>query len=119
MQYMLLIYDDETQWTTMSEEDSGAMMREYFSYTEALKAAGNYVAGDALQPTGTAKSVRVRDGQTQVTDGPAEDLAEPLGGFFLFECESIDEAVQLAAKIPGAETGSVEVWPTRVEGGES
>jgi hypothetical protein len=114
MQYMLLIYDDETQWTTMSEEDSGAMMREYFSYTEALKAAGNYVAGDALQPTGTAKSVRVRDGELTTTDGPFAETKEQFGGYYLIDVDSEEEALDWAAKIPSAKLGTIEVRPVMV-----
>jgi hypothetical protein len=117
MKFLALIYGDENAWEGLSEQEREAVYAKYRAFSES--GDGQIVGGAETAPTRSATTVRVRDGQTQVTDGPAEDLAEPLGGFFLFECESIDEAVHLAAKIPGAETGSVEVWPTRVEGGES
>ena len=111
MQYMLLIYDSEDTWTSMSEEERNAVMGEYFAYTEALKRSGKYVAGDALQPTDTAKSVRVRDGETRTTDGPFAETKEILGGYYLVDVESADEALEWAAKIPSARFGTIEVRP--------
>ncbi len=111
MQFMLLIYDDESVWTSMPEEERNAVMGEYFAYTEALKKAGKYVAGDALQPTETAKSVRVRDGGTTTTDGPFAETKEQLGGYYLLDVENLDDAIEAAAECPGARYGTIELRP--------
>ena len=114
MQYMLLIYDAEDTWTSMSDEEQQGVMGEYFAYTEALKASGKYVAGDALQPIETAKSVRVREGDTRTTDGPFAETKEILGGYYLVDVDSEDEALEWAAKIPSARFGTIEVRPVVV-----
>ena len=111
MQYMLLIYVSEDVRTSMSEEEQQAVMGEYFAYTEALKASGKYVAGDALQLTDTAKSVRVRDGETTTTDGPFAETKEILGGYYLVDVDSEEEALEWAARIPSARFGTIEVRP--------
>jgi len=115
MQYMLLIYDDPSVWQTMSEEDSRAVMGEYGAYTEALRGAGAFVAGDALQPTTTATSIRVRDGETLTTDGPFAETKEVLGGYYVVDVESLDEALSWAARIPSAKFGTIEVRPVVAE----
>ena len=114
MQYMLLIYDDESVWTSMSEDEQKTVMGEYFAYTEALKSAGKHVAGDALQPINTAKSVRVRDGESETTDGPFAETKEVLGGYYLVDVDSEDEALEWASKIPSARYGTIEVRPVVV-----
>jgi len=114
MQFMLLIYDDEQTWRNFSEEERNAVMGEYFGYTEELRQAGAYVAGDALQPIETATTVRVRDGEQLLTDGPFAETKEQLGGYYLVDVDSIDEALQWAAKIPSARYGSIEVRPVVV-----
>ena len=114
MQYMLLIYDDEDVWRSMPEDERNTVMGEYFAYTEALKSAGKHVAGDALQPTATAKSLRVRDGDVATTDGPFAETKEALGGYYLVDVESEDEALEWAAKIPSARYGTIEVRPVVV-----
>jgi hypothetical protein len=111
MQYMLLIYDDRKAWTGMSEEDRNAVMREYFAYTEELREQGKLVGADALQPTETAKSVRIREGELSTTDGPFAETKEQLGGYYLIDVESADEAVEWAAKVPSARFGTIEVRP--------
>jgi hypothetical protein len=111
MQYMLLIYNDEAAWQTMSEEERGRMLNEYFAYSDELRAAGAYVAADALQPTADATTVRVRDGEQLVTDGPFAETKEQLGGYYLIDADSLDEATAWAAKIPSARLGSIEVRP--------
>jgi hypothetical protein len=111
MQYMLLIYDDETQWGRMSEEDRGGVMREYFEYTSQLRDAGAFASGGQLQPTATATTVRIQNGEQMVTDGPFAETKEQLGGFYIVEAETIDEAIEWAAKIPSARYGSIEVRP--------
>jgi hypothetical protein len=114
MQFMLLIYDDEQIPQTMSEEERNAFMGEYFAYTEELRQAGAYVAGDALQPIETATTVRVRDGEQLLTDGPFAETKEQLGGYYLVDVDSLDDAIRWAAKIPSARFGSIEVRPVVV-----
>jgi len=106
MQYMLLIYEAPGSWP---EDEQDAMMREYYAYTEELKDAGALVAGDALHPTSTATSIQVRDGDTLVTDGPFAETREHLGGYYLIDVESDEEAARWAAKIPAARVGTVEI----------
>ena len=114
MQYMLLIYDQEKILQGLPEEERNAFMGDYFAYTNELKEAGAYVAGDALQPIGTATTVRVRDGEQLLTDGPFAETKEQLGGYYLVEVESIDDAIKWAAKIPSSRYGSIEVRPVMV-----
>jgi hypothetical protein len=113
-QYMLLIYDDPSVWQSMSEEESNAVMGEYFAYTQELRDAGAYVTGDALQPTETAKSIRVREGERLTTDGPFAETKEALGGYYLIDVETDEEAHDWAAKIPSARYGTIEVRPVVV-----
>jgi hypothetical protein len=114
VQYMLLIYDDESVWREMPEEERNAVMGEYFSYTEALREAGKYVAADALQPTSTAKTIQVRDGAPLTTDGPFAETKEQLGGYYVVDVDSEEEALEWAAKIPSARYGKIEVRPVVV-----
>lgn len=111
MQFMLLIYGDELGWSRRSDEERQEAMQEYFAYTEALKKAGKYVAGDALQPVDTATTVQVRDGETLTTDGPFAETKEQLGGYYLVDVDSEEEALEWAARIPGARHGKIEVRP--------
>ncbi|HTJ41169.1 MAG TPA: YciI family protein [Kofleriaceae bacterium] len=111
MQYLLMIYDDEKIWETMGEGDRGKMHQEYGAFTQELKKSGKFVAGDALQPVRTATTVRVRGGKTTTTDGPFAETKEQLGGYYLVECANLDEATAIAAKIPSAKIGSIEVRP--------
>ncbi len=111
MKYLLLIYDDESTWSTMSEEDSKAIMGEYFAYSEKVFGSGAAQGGDALQPTATATTVRVRDGQTLATDGPFAETKEQLGGYYLLDVPNLDEAIRWASQIPSARWGSIEVRP--------
>jgi hypothetical protein len=109
MQYMLLIYSQESGWGNLSEEERVGVMQRYRSFTEELRSAGAMVAGDRLQPTGNATTVRVRDGEELVTDGPFAETKEQLGGYYLIEADSLDEAIQWATKLPGSHHGSVEI----------
>ena len=109
MQYMLLIYDNEKM--AMGEKERNALMGEYFAFTEETKKSGKLVAGDALQPTSTATTVRVREGKRLTTDGPFAETKEQLGGYYLVEAKDLDEAMALAANIPSARFGSIEVRP--------
>ena len=120
MKYVLLIYDDEKTWENMTADETRVMMPEYFAFTQSIKEAGQYRAGEALQPTATATTVRVRGGKLQTTDGPFAETREQLGGFYLVDAENLDEAIAIAARIPSARTGSIEVRPVVVfEQGET
>jgi hypothetical protein len=111
VQYMLLIYDDETRWPKMSDEERARIMQEYFAFTDDVRKSGALVASDPLQPTSSATTVELRDGETLTTDGPFAETKEQLGGYYLVDVESLDEALQLAAKIPSARFGKIEVRP--------
>jgi hypothetical protein len=111
MQYLLMIYGDETADGGTNEESLAAMMDEYWAYTEAMRAAGVNKGGEALHPTSAATTVRVRDGQTLTTHGPFAETAEQLGGYYLIDAENLDQAIEWAAKCPGARTGSIELRP--------
>ena len=111
MQYMLLIYGDESGWQTIGDEERGQLMQAYGTFTQELQSAGAMVAGDALQPTQTATTVRVRNEETLTTDGPFAETKEQLGGYFLIEAPDLDEALAWAKRCPGAATGSIEVRP--------
>lgn len=116
MQYLLLIYENEKTWATMSEAESGKFIAAYNEFSASIKKAGNFVAGDALQPTTTATTVRVRDGKTVTTDGPFAETREQLGGYYLVEAKNLDEAIAIAARIPSAAHGSIEVRPVQIFG---
>ena len=111
MQYMLLIYDDEQLWETMAEEERNRLLGEYLALTNELREKGAYIAGNPLQPTSTATTVRVRDDEQVVTDGPFAETKEQLGGYYLIDVDSVDEALEWAAKVPSARLGSIEVRP--------
>jgi len=111
VQYMLLIYDDPNVWATMPEAELNGYYGEYAAFTEELRKSGRFVAGDQLQPTSTATSVRVRSGETLTTDGPFAETKEVLGGYYAIEADSLDEALEWAAKIPSSKVGTVEVRP--------
>ena len=111
MKYLCLIYDEERKWAEMPKEESDAMMGEYFAFTEGVRASGQYLAGEALQPVETATTVRVRNGRVSTTDGPFAETKEQLGGFYLIEARDLNDAIQVAAKITSARIGSIEVRP--------
>jgi hypothetical protein len=111
MQYVLLIYDDERIWAELDEAERGTLMKEYFAFTNEVREKGAYVDGNPLQPTQTATSVQVRNGERLVTDGPFAETKEQLGGYYIVEAETIDEAIEWAAKIPSARLGTIEVRP--------
>jgi len=114
MQYMLLIYGDQNGWQSRSDEENNQLMQAYYQFTEDLQKSGSMVGGDALQPTQTATTVRVRNDETLTTDGPFAETKEQLGGYYIVDVASLDEALEWAAKIPGAKHGSVEVRPVMV-----
>jgi hypothetical protein len=111
MQYMLLIYSPPGDWSSVPADEQQRIMQAYGAFTEELQASGKMVAGDALQPTSTATSIRVRDGETMTTDGPFAETKEVLGGYYLIDVDTLDEALDWAAKIPGAQWGTIEVRP--------
>ena len=110
MEFLALIHEDENGWASLSEEEQQAVIQRYmdFSQRDAV------VAGAELQSTDSATTVRVRDGEQLVTDGPYAEVKEALGGFFILEADSIDDACRLAAEFPAAEHGAVEVRPVYV-----
>ncbi|HUH14260.1 MAG TPA: YciI family protein [Gaiellaceae bacterium] len=114
MQYLALIYGEEGRWAELSQEDRDSEMGEYM----ALSQESVTVGGNELDSVATATTVRVRRDETLVTDGPFVELKEALGGYYVFECGTIDEACALAARIPAARHGAVEVRPVYVDGGE-
>lgn len=111
MRYLCLIYDDEKVVNEMPKAEGDAFMGEYFAFTEGIRASGHYAAGEALQPVQTATTVRIRNGQMSTTDGPFAETREQLGGFYLIDARDLNEALQIAARIPSARTGSIEVRP--------
>jgi len=111
MQYLLLIYTSEAEAAKMSPADLSAMHEEYFKFTQEIRDSGNYIGGNPLKPTTTATTVRVRDAQRVVTDGPFAETKEQLGGYYLVEAKDLDQAISIAARIPGARRGSIEVRP--------
>jgi hypothetical protein len=111
MQYLLLIYDNEKQMDKASEADKKQVFDEYMQFTESIAKSGHLRAGDALHPTSTATTVRVKDGKTVTTDGPFAETKEQLGGYYLVEAQDLDEAIAIAARIPSARYGSIEVRP--------
>ena len=115
MKYLALIHSDEAGWETLSDETRGALIERYLAFSKEAREAGVMLGGDQLAPTAAATTVRVRDGQTLVTDGPYAEVKEALGGYYLFECASIDEALDWAAKIPGAQHGAIEVRQVHVD----
>jgi hypothetical protein len=114
MKYLCLIYNDEREMGTMPRPDGEKMMTEYSEFTESIKKSGHYKGGDALQPTTTATTVRVRQNKISTTDGPFAETKEQLGGFYMIDARDLNDAISVASRIPGARTGSVEVRPVRV-----
>ena len=111
MQYLLLIYQSEAGSKPPSEAAAKEMYAEYGKFTQGIKDSGNYVGGNALQPVASASTVRVRDGKTLTTDGPFAETREQLGGYYLIEAEHLDDAIAIAARVPAARTGSLEIRP--------
>ena len=111
MKYLCLIYGDEGRMASMSPEQLTQQRAKYMAYTEDIKGSGHYLGGNALQPTRTASTVRHRNGSVATTDGPFAETKEQLGGYYLVEARDLNEAIQVASRIPGAQTGSIEVRP--------
>ena|SRR5258705_2978166 len=111
MRYMLLIYGAEKDWAGMSDDQRGRIMQDYMSFTDGIRKSGHYVAGDALQDTTTATTVRAHNGKPASTDGPFAETREQLGGFYIIKAANLDEATEIAARVPSAKWGSIEVRP--------
>jgi hypothetical protein len=111
MEYMLLIYNSEADAKKMSAAEQGQIYQEYMTFTQNLDKSGKNKGGNALDGTTTATTVRLRNGKTMVTDGPFAETKEQLGGYYLIEAKDLDEAISIAARIPGAKYGSIEVRP--------
>jgi hypothetical protein len=119
MKFLLTIYGEESGWGDASPEEIGQVMAAYEAFGRAAAEAGVLVGGEGLQPTSTATTVRVRDNETLTTDGPFAETREQLGGYYLLDCSDLDDAIGWAARIPGAQNGSVEVRPVmNYEGAE-
>ena len=111
MQYLLLIHDDEAHWGEMPEDERNAIYAEYGQFTQEVESRGILVGANQLQPGSTATVVHVEDGKTLTIDGPFAETKEVLGGYYLIDVDTLDEALEWAAKIPGAAHGTIEVRP--------
>jgi hypothetical protein len=111
MQYLLMIYRNEAEFNKNEAAQGEKMLDEYKDFTQSIIQSGNFKAGDRLQPVSTATTVRVRDGKVLTTDGPFAETREQLGGYYLIEAKDLDAALGIAARIPGARYGSIEVRP--------
>ena len=111
MQYLLMIYTNEVEYAKRDAATMQKVTAEYGAFTQAIVQSGNFKAGDRLQPTSTATTVRVRDGKMLATDGPFAETREQLGGYFLIDAPNLDEAIGVARRIPAAQVGTVEIRP--------
>ena len=111
MKYLLTIWADESHYAGATPEQIAQMFEAHGRFGQATTEAGVFVGGEGLQSTATATTVRVRDGETMLTDGPFAETREQLGGFYMLECADLDEAVRWAAQVPEAQHGSIEVRP--------
>lgn len=113
MRYLCLIYEDEARRREMTKAETDAIMDEYHDFTDAVKGSGHYLAGEPLQPAETATTVRVRGRKRLVSDGPFVESREQRGGYYVIEASHLDDAIDVAARIPGARTGAIEIRPVR------
>jgi|ERR1700677_2169246 hypothetical protein len=111
MQYLLLIYNAESEWDAMTPAEHAEIHREFGVFTQDIIASGNYKGGNQLYPVAKATTVRVKEGKKLVTDGPFAETKEQLGGYYLIEAADLDEATAIAGRIPSVRSGSVEVRP--------
>jgi hypothetical protein len=111
MRYLCLIYDDENTYDRIPKEKADVVSAEYGAFTEGIKATGHYLGGNALQRTQSATTVRVRNGKISATDGPFAETKEQLGGYYLIDAKDLNDAIQVASRIPSARYGSVEIRP--------
>ena len=113
MKYLVLIYGAESAWAAMSPQEAQQVSGRFMSYSEDIRRSGHYLGGNALQPVSAATTVRVREGKVSATDGPFAETKEQLGGYYLIEAKDLNEAIQVAARVPSAHFGSIEVRPIR------
>ncbi len=113
MKYLCLIYDEEKKFQSMPKSDFDALMGEYFAFTKDIRQSGHYLGGNDLQPVANATTVRVRNGKLSTTDGPFAETKEQLGGYYLIEAKDLNEAIQIASRIPSAKLGCIEVRPVQ------
>ncbi len=111
MKYLCLIYDEEQKLRAMSQSELEALMGEYFAFTDGIRKSGHYLGGEALQSVTTASTVRIRSGKLSTTDGPFAETKEQLGGYYLIDARDLNDAIQVAGRIPAARLGSVEIRP--------
>ena len=111
MNYLLLIYTSEAEENALTEAETNKLMGEYTEFTKSIIQSGAFKAADRLRPVSSASTVRIRNGKTAITDGPFAETREQLGGYYLVDAKNLDEASAIAARIPGARTGSIEVRP--------
>jgi hypothetical protein len=111
MQYMLMIYSNESRWTRMTQAEREQGVAAYSAYTDALKKAGVLAGANRLQPTSAATTVRIANGKSQVLNGPYADAKEQLGGYYMIDVPDLDAALSWAARCPGASYGAIEVRP--------
>jgi len=111
VKYLCLIYDEEAKLAAMAKADLDAVFGEYHAFTESIRASGHYLGGEALQPVAAATTLRVRNGRLSTTDGPFAETKEQLGGYYLIDARDLNEAIQIAARIPSARIGCIEVRP--------
>lgn len=111
MQYLLLIYANESEYGTMSPGQKETLLTDYAEFTKSIVQSGHFKGADRLRPTSTATSVRVRDGKPMITDGPFAETREQLGGYYLVDAKDLDEAIEIAARIPSSRYGTIEVRP--------
>jgi hypothetical protein len=111
MKYLCLIYDEEKKLAALTEQELAALMAEYGAFTEEIRRSGHFIAGHELQPTPAATTVRIRGGRLSTTDGPFAETKEQLGGYYLIEARDLNDAIQIASRIPSAKIGSIEVRP--------
>lgn len=113
MKYLCMVYYEENKINAMSEQEWFALNQECIACGEGMRNSGHFLGGNALQPVNTATTLRMRDGKAQITDGPFAETKEQLAGFYLLDAKDLDEAIQLASKIPPARLGSIEIRPIR------
>jgi hypothetical protein len=116
MQYLLLIYDEEQAFAALPDDERRAIYTEYMKLSKELAESGELLGGDELLPTSTATSVRIRDGAALYTDGPFAETREQLGGYYLVKVKDLDRALAIAARIPSARFGTIEVRPVPTRG---
>lgn len=114
MKYMCLIYGNEAQQPQTGTPEMAQLMQGYMAFTQDIREKNVMVAGDPLEPTATATTVRLRGGKVETTDGPFAETKEQLGGYYILDCKDLDEALAYAARIPTAAFGSIEVRPIMV-----